>query len=102
MKQSIFQRIYRQLLGHPIARWVVILGSIGYLLSPIDFSPDVIPILGWVDDGVLAALLATGITEVVLERRRTLKAQRLAEKDNTAAPTLETSTSRLEGESTET
>ncbi|MEM9120025.1 MAG: DUF1232 domain-containing protein [Cyanobacteria bacterium P01_F01_bin.56] len=75
MQQSIFQQVYRRLLGHPIARWVIILGSITYLLSPLDFSPDVIPILGWVDDGVLAALLATGLTEMVLERRRNLKAQ---------------------------
>lgn len=76
MKQSVFQQVYRRLLGHPVARWVVMLGSIAYLVSPIDFSPDVIPILGWVDDGVLATLLATGVTEMVLERRRNLKAQK--------------------------
>jgi len=76
MKQSLFQRLYRLLLGHPVARWVVILGSVVYLISPIDLSPDVIPILGWVDDGVLAALLATGITELVLERRRNMKARK--------------------------
>lgn len=102
MKQSIFQRVYRRLLGHPIARWFIILGSIAYLLSPIDISPDVIPILGWVDDGVLAALLATGLTEVVLERRRHLKAQRAAADDDDSTPTLETSASGVEGEPTET
>ncbi|MDA0674415.1 MAG: DUF1232 domain-containing protein, partial [Cyanobacteria bacterium] len=64
----MFQRLYPALLGHPVARWVVILGSLLYLISPIDLSPDVIPILGWVDDGVLATLMAAGITEVVLDR----------------------------------
>ncbi|MEB3268031.1 MAG: YkvA family protein [Leptolyngbya sp.] len=72
----MFQRLYRALLGHPVARWVVILGSLLYLISPIDLSPDVIPILGWVDDGVLATLMAAGITEVVLDRRRQVKARR--------------------------
>ena len=76
MKQSFVPQIYRRLLGNPVTRWVVVLGAIAYLLSPIDFSPDVIPILGWVDDGVLAALLATGLTEMLLERRRNLKAQK--------------------------
>lgn len=72
----MFQRLYRALLGHPVARWVVILGSLLYLISPIDLSPDVIPILGWVDDGVIATLMAAGITEVVLDRRRQVKARR--------------------------
>ena len=69
MKQSLVPQIYRRRLGNPVTRWVVVLGSIAYLLSSIDFSPDVIPILGWVDDGVLAALLATGLTEMLLERQ---------------------------------
>lgn len=80
MKQTLFQRVYRSLLGHPVARWIVILGSVGYLLSPMDISPDVFPVVGWIDDGVLAALLATGLTEIVLEQRRNRKAQK-AESD---------------------
>ncbi|MEO1093300.1 MAG: DUF1232 domain-containing protein [Cyanobacteria bacterium J06638_28] len=76
MKQSVFQRVYRSLLGHPVARWFVIFGSLAYLLSPVDISPDVFPIIGWVDDGLLVTLLATGITEVVLERRRDLKTRK--------------------------
>lgn len=75
-KQSIFRRIYRLLLGHPIARWFVILGSIIYLISPVDISPDVVPIVGWIDDGVIATFLATGLVEIVLERRRNQKAQK--------------------------
>jgi uncharacterized membrane protein YkvA (DUF1232 family) len=72
----MFQRVYRALLGHPVARWFVIIGSLIYLVSPVDLVPDVIPIVGWIDDGVLATLMAAGITEVVLERRRQMKARR--------------------------
>ncbi|RZL63528.1 MAG: DUF1232 domain-containing protein [Variovorax sp.] len=28
-----------------------------YVLSPIDFVPDTVPFLGWLDDGVIAVLL---------------------------------------------
>ena len=73
MKQSIFQRLYRTLLGHPVARWVVLLASLIYLISPVDIVPDMIPIAGWIDDGVLATLVATGITSIVLERRQQVK-----------------------------
>ncbi len=28
-----------------------------YVLSPIDFVPDFVPVLGWLDDGIVATLL---------------------------------------------
>ena len=28
-----------------------------YVLSPVDLVPDVVPLLGWLDDGVVAVLL---------------------------------------------
>ncbi|MGF1521484.1 MAG: YkvA family protein [Leptolyngbyaceae cyanobacterium] len=95
VKQSLFRRLYRSLLGHPVARWFVILGSIAYLLSPLDISPDVFPIVGWIDDGLLATLVVTGLTEIVLERRRDLKAQKAERKtagpDTNAIDTVATS-----------
>lgn len=87
MKQSIFQRVYRSLLKHPVAKWVVILGTLIYLVSPVDISPDAVPIIGWVDDGVLVTLVATGLTEVALERRRNIKAQKAKEKKKAEAET---------------
>jgi uncharacterized membrane protein YkvA (DUF1232 family) len=76
----MFQKVYRALLRHPIARWLVIIGSLIYIISPVDISPDVVPIVGWIDDGVVATLMAAGITEMALERRRNVKARK-AEKD---------------------
>ena len=72
----MLKRFYGKIMGHPRYRWVVILASVVYLLSPIDFSPDVIPILGWIDDGVIATLLATEITQFLLSRRQAMRNQR--------------------------
>ncbi|MEA5448432.1 YkvA family protein [Leptolyngbya sp. CCNP1308] len=86
MKIPFFSRLYNGLLKHPKYRWVVMGASLIYLVSPIDFSPDLIPIVGWIDDGVVATLLATGITQVLLDRRQTLKDQKtLAKNPNAAA-----------------
>ena len=38
------------------ARFAVVLAAL-YLLSPIDFVTDALPVLGWIDDGVVVVLL---------------------------------------------
>lgn len=40
----------------PAARVVALLGLI-YLVSPLDLIPDWIPVLGWLDDGIVLLLL---------------------------------------------
>ncbi len=88
MKIPFFSRIYNGLLKHPRYRWVVMGASLLYLVSPLDFSPDLIPIVGWIDDGVVATLLATGITQVLLDRRQAMKDQKSLEEvaDAASAP----------------
>lgn len=39
-----------------------------YLLSPIDLIPDVIPLLGWVDDLVVVPLLVSLIVRMLPQR----------------------------------
>ena len=39
-----------------IAKLVALLAAV-YIVSPVDLVPDVIPTLGWIDDGVIAILL---------------------------------------------
>lgn len=39
----------------PASVKVVIMGALGYLISPIDFIPDMIPVLGYTDDAAAIA-----------------------------------------------
>ncbi len=65
-----FANWFRSLLRNPKYRWVVILGSLFYLFSPLDISPDVFPILGWIDDGLLVTLVVTELTQMAMDNRR--------------------------------
>ena len=52
-------RLLWRALRHPHAPGWLRLGAIGillYVLSPIDLIPDVIPVVGWLDDIVLVPL----------------------------------------------
>lgn len=68
LPQSFLQGWYRTLLQHPAYRWVVILGTLVYFISPIDLSPDVIPLLGQLDDVVLLTLLLSELFRMVSDR----------------------------------
>lgn len=54
-------------------RWAFILGSLLYLVSPLDISPDVFPVIGWLDDGLLVTLIASELSQFLIERRQTQK-----------------------------
>ncbi|MEO1621196.1 MAG: YkvA family protein [Cyanobacteria bacterium J06632_3] len=62
-----FYNWYRGAIRHPKWRWAIILGTAVYLLSPIDISPDLIPIVGWLDDGILATLLVTELSSLMMD-----------------------------------
>jgi uncharacterized membrane protein YkvA (DUF1232 family) len=50
-----------------VAKWKKALGLVGlvYLLSPLDFLPDAVPLIGWLDDiGVLSAIAAYTLRQV--------------------------------------
>ncbi|BBA80194.1 hypothetical protein RGRSB_1812 [cyanobacterium endosymbiont of Rhopalodia gibberula] len=55
---------YRNAMKRPQYRRLIILGTLIYLLSPIDISPDLIPILGWVDDSLLIFLLVSELSSL--------------------------------------
>jgi len=61
-----FYSWYRNALRHPKWRWAIILGTAFYLVSPIDISPDFIPFIGWLDDGLLATLLVTEVSSLMM------------------------------------
>jgi len=41
----------------PWAARLAVLAAAVYLVSPVDFISDLLPLLGWVDDGVVVLLL---------------------------------------------
>jgi uncharacterized membrane protein YkvA (DUF1232 family) len=56
------------MIRNPQYRWWIVLGTLAYLWSPIDILPDIFPIIGWIDDGLLATLLVSEISQLVLAR----------------------------------
>lgn len=62
---------YRNAIRHPKYRWLVMLGTIVYLISPIDIAPDFIPVLGQIDDVMLAGLLFTELSQMMIAKLQT-------------------------------
>lgn len=92
MKKGLFRQPilqgYRRLIRHPKYRWAMLLGTLIYLVSPLDLVPDMIPGVGWVDDGLIVTLAVTEVTQLLLDRKRNLRqvAQTTRSSTNTEAP----------------
>jgi uncharacterized membrane protein YkvA (DUF1232 family) len=85
---------YRNLLRNPKYRWWVILGTMVYIISPFDIAPDVIPILGEVDDVLLITLLVTEVSALVIDGFKSRQGQSTVEDVTTnTTPDVNTSTS---------
>ena len=61
-----FYSWYKNTLNHPKYRWILVAGTLLYLLSPIDISPDFIPIIGWIDDGIVASIFVASLSQLLL------------------------------------
>jgi len=66
---------YRRTLRNPKYRWWIILGSLVYLFSPLDISPDVFPIVGQIDDVAVLTLLISEVYQLMVERLQPRKEQ---------------------------
>ena len=75
---------YRNLIRNSKYRWIVVLGSLLYLVSPFDISPDVFPIVGWIDDGIIATLLVTEVSQLLFEQVNASKKKNQQEAANSA------------------
>ena len=81
---------YRNTLRHPQYRWLLIFGTLFYLISPIDIAPDLFPIVGQVDDLMLLTLLLSELSQIVFDyfKLRQNKTPGVAAQDNNA-PTVD-------------
>ncbi|ACK71394.1 protein of unknown function DUF1232 [Gloeothece citriformis PCC 7424] len=79
-----FYNWYSLQIKNPKYRWFIILGTLFYLLSPLDISSDFLPIVGWLDDGVVLTLLTTELSRLIVEKR-----QGNQKIDNSSDPTIE-------------
>ncbi|WP_036485729.1 YkvA family protein [Myxosarcina sp. GI1] len=80
---------YRNAIRHPKYRWWVIIGTIVYLISPLDISPDFLPIAGQIDDFMLVSLLVKELSEVILNRYKPQQDQNSSESATTARKTVD-------------
>ncbi|GAB4475165.1 MAG: DUF1232 domain-containing protein [Elainellaceae cyanobacterium] len=72
MKNFFAQPFYgflRKLIANPKYRWWIVGASLIYLISPFDFSPDMVPFLGQIDDALLITLVATELSQVLLQHK---------------------------------
>ncbi|MEH2316854.1 YkvA family protein [Nostoc sp.] len=84
---------YRNVLRNPKYRWWVILGTLVYLVSPIDVLPDFIPVVGQIDDVFLLTLLVSEVSGLVIEGWKARKGDMSGDVGTEAANTTEPSTS---------
>lgn len=69
-----FYNWYSSQIRHPKYRWAIVLATLAYLFSPFDISPDFMPIVGWIDDGMILTLLTAELSRLVVEHRNRKKA----------------------------
>ncbi|WP_404790094.1 YkvA family protein [Altericista sp. CCNU0014] len=61
---------YRNTIRNPKYRWWIVLGTLAYLLNPIDISPDFLPLVGEIDDIALVTLLVAEISQIAIEKMK--------------------------------
>ena len=64
--QSVYNW-YRETLRNPKYRWWIILGTLAYLVSPIDIAPDFLPVVGQIDDVAIAVLLISEVSQMAID-----------------------------------
>ena len=95
MKNVIYDQ-YRKLIRDSKYRWIVIIASAAYIISPIDLLPDFLPFVGWIDDGVVATVLVTELVAIVTEKMKAKKAGRSGtDSDNDEKDTVDVGSSRM-------
>lgn len=63
----------------PMKYKTLILGALGYLISPIDFIPDIVPVLGYTDDLAAVAFALMQIQDYVDDDIKNMAAGKTSE-----------------------
>jgi len=82
---------YRSVIRNPKYRWWLVIGTLVYLVSPLDISPDMIPLIGEIDDVAIVSLLVAEVSQLALEKYKAKKNGETA-----AVPEGETKTTTVE------
>ncbi len=72
--QSLYG-LYSKAIRNPRYRHWIIIGTLVYILSPIDLSPDVFPIAGQIDDFLLLSIMLTEVSGMVMTGLKEKKAK---------------------------
>lgn len=89
LPQSIYNW-YRNTLRNPKYRWWMILGSLLYIFSPIDISPDFIPFIGQIDDVLILTLLVSEVSQLLIDAAKSRKGEVVSSSpENPAEKTVE-------------
>jgi uncharacterized membrane protein YkvA (DUF1232 family) len=72
--QSVYNW-YRNTIRNPKYRWWLILGTLAYVFSPLDLSPDLFPIVGQIDDVVLLTLMVSEVSQWLIDRAKVRKGE---------------------------
>ncbi|AKG21853.1 YkvA family protein [Calothrix sp. 336/3] len=78
---QVLQDWLKKVLRHPQYRWLAIVTALLYLVSPLDILPDAIPLLGWIDDGVIASLVIAEVSQIFMDKMKNRQKNPVAEAD---------------------
>ena len=93
---------YRQAIRHPKYGWWLAIGTLVYLITPLDISPDFRPIIGQLDDFVLFSLLVTEVSQILLDKYKSHQQSGSVSSDTTNDNTAIKTTIDVEAVETET
>lgn len=80
---------YRNLVRNSKYRWLIVAGTLVYLFSPIDLLPDMIPLIGQIDDTVVLGLLVAEVSSMLMDRLKAQKGSTTATVDGTPAEAVD-------------
>lgn len=86
--QSLYS-FYRNAIRNPKYRNWIILGTLVYVLSPFDISPDFFPLAGQIDDFFLLSIMLTEVSQMLLSGLKNKKEKENQNTENFTSKTVD-------------